>query len=221
MTEMGLGDGSNPNDYVLHNSFRRKGSNIVYITEEDYNRPGCKGAGSFETWKVPTNRKGLPTGGQVTIIDQWETELNAAGTASAAAMCSAHYFDVRGNVVAQGWYEQGVRFLDVSDPAKVRQIGFFSSPTALNWAAYFPPTDPTGELVYSFDATHGIDVLRLARPAQGKLSVPRDACERNCARFRPPTVKMPIRSAWFGAPSVGNPNGDFGYACRLNLSSVL
>lgn len=221
MSELGLGDGSNPNDYVLHNSHRRKNSSVLYITEEDYARPGCKGAGSFGTWKVPLNSKGLPSGGQVTIMDMWETELNAAGTASAAAMCSAHYFDVRGNLVAQGWYEQGVRFLDVSDSTKVRQIGYFSAPTALNWAAYFAPTDPTGEIVYSFDATHGIDVLSFNRPAQGKLSVPRDPCESNCQRFRPSTVKMPIRSEWFGTPTVGTPNGDFGYACRLNLSSAL
>ena len=220
MAELGLGDGSNPNDYILHNSHRIKGSNVLYITEEDYNRPGCRGAGSFETWNVPTNRKGMPNGGQVILIGQWATELNVAETTSAAAMCSAHYFDVRRNVVAQGWYEQGVRFLDVSDPAKIRQIGFFSAPTALNWAAYFPPTDPTGEIVYSFDATHGIDVLKLARPAKGALSVPREPCV-NCARFRPPTVKMPIRPEWYSAPTIGLPDDRFGYVCRLNLAGSL
>ena len=31
--------------------------------------------------------------------------------------CSAHWFTVRGNIVALGNYEQGLRFIDVSDPA--------------------------------------------------------------------------------------------------------
>jgi hypothetical protein len=209
--ELGIGDGSNPNDFILHNSHRTKNSGVVYITEEDYNRPGCRGAGSFETWKVPVHKKGpkkgAPTGEQVTLIDQWATELNVAGAASPAVMCSAHYFDVRGKVVAQGWYEQGTRFLDVSDPADVRQIGYFIPPNSLNWAAYFPPTDLSGSIVYSFDATHGIDVLQLALPG-GK--------GRNA-----PTVKAAIRPEWFAESPVGTPTDLYGFACRLGLAGDL
>lgn len=210
MDEIGLGDGSKPNDFILHNSYRKKNSKVVYITEEDYNRPGCRGAGSFETWKVPTykkgKKKGLPNGKQVTLLDHWETELGVAGAAAVAAMCSAHYFDVRGKVVAQGWYEQGTRFLDVSDPKDIRQIGFFSAPTAVTWAAYFAPTDPTGSIVYSFDASHGIDVLQLAIPDGVKKAK---------------TVKMGIRAEWLTAPTVGTPSATFGYACRLGVGGAL
>ena len=215
--ELGIGDGSNPNDFILHNSYRKKNSKVLYVTEEDYNRPGCRGAGSFETWRVPTKKKGMPNGKQVTLMDHWETELNVAGAAAPAVMCSAHYFDVLGNVVAQGWYEQGIRFLDVSNPKNVRQIGFFSAPNSLNWAAYFAPTDPSGEIVYSLDASHGLDVLQLARPAQGKLSYPQKACKSDCARHKPKTATMPIRPEWFAEPSVGTATDTFGYACRLNL----
>jgi hypothetical protein len=218
MSELGIGDGSNPNDYILHNSHRNKNSNVVYITEEDYNRPGCRGAGSFETWRVPT-KKGMPNGKQVTLLDHWETELNVAGAAAPAVMCSAHYFDVLGNVVAQGWYEQGIRFLDVSNPKDVRQIGFLSTPNSMNWAAYFAPTDPSGEIVYSLDASHGLDVLRLARPAKGKTSYPYKACKNDCAQHRPKTVTMKIRPEWFAEPSVGTASDTFGYACRLNLDA--
>lgn len=210
LTELGIGEGAGPNDFILHNSMRKKGSKVVYITEEDYNRPGCRGAGSFETWKVPVytkgRKKGLPTGEQVTLLGQWATELNVAGAAAPAVMCSAHYFDVRGKVIAQGWYEQGVRFLDVRNPRQIRQVGFFSAPQALNWAAYFAPTDPTGQVVYSFDASHGIDVLQLSLPQKLKNAK---------------TQTMPIRPDWFQESSVGTASDIYGYACRLNLAADL
>jgi hypothetical protein len=192
---------------------------IVYITEEDYTRPGCRGAGEFQTWRVATNKKGIPVG-QVTLLDQWATELSVGGAASPAAVCSAHYFDVRKNLVAQGWYEQGVRFLDVSKARDVRQIGYFVPPTSLVLAAYFAPTDPTGEVVYALDATHGIDVLRIERPTKGKLSVPHKSCAPNCSRFKPQTVASPIRPEWLAAPALGIEDDRFGYACRLGVDPV-
>ena len=217
MEELGLGDGANANDFILHNSMRSKNSSVVYVTEEDYTRPGCRGAGAFQTWRVPTNASGFPNGKRVTLIDQWQTEL-VADTAAAGVMCSAHYFDVRGKIAAQGWYEQGIRFLDVSDPTNIRQIGFMYTPTSLNWAAYFAPTDPNGRIVYSLDASHGIDVLRIGRPAQGKLSMPRVKCTERCWRFRPPRVKAPVPAEWKTGSPLGIENGLFGFACRLGIA---
>lgn len=207
LTELGLGDGSNPNDFVLHNSARKKNSSVVYVTEEDYTRPGCRGAGAFQTWRVPIYkkgpRKGLPNGKQVRLIDQWQTELTA-DTAAVAAVCSAHYFDVRGKVIAQGWYEQGTRFLDVSDPKNIRQIGFYSAPNAVTWAAYFSPTDPS--IVYSLDASHGIDVLRVTLPSKASEAK---------------KVRAPIRSEWRTVTGPGTATTLYGYACRIGLAGAL
>jgi hypothetical protein len=213
--ELGLGDGSNPNDYVLHNSIRRAGSDVIYITEEDYIRPGCRGAGSFETWRVDLPAPGDGTGGDgpgpgkgkgggnaggngkgkkggdpgdgaaaetgdpavVTFLDSWETEL-LADVAQPAAVCSAHYFDEADGLIAHAWYQQGVRFLDVSDPANIRQIGYYIPPAALAWSAYFHPDDP--RIVYVVDLAHGITVLRLDGPLAGEA----------------PTVTAPIRAEW-------------------------
>jgi hypothetical protein len=139
-------------------------------------------------------------------------------------MCSAHYFDLKKNLVAQGWYEQGVRFLDVSDPKKIRQVGYFIPPSAMTWAAYFPPTDPTLQTAYVFDATHGIDVLNIARPAKGALSAPHAPCKTTTCQKKnaPKARRAPILDEWMsGSPSVGTPNGDFGYACRLGLANVV
>ncbi|MDQ3951981.1 MAG: hypothetical protein M3279_03290 [Actinomycetota bacterium] len=217
LDELGIGPGDQPNDFILHNSMRAK-RGVVYVTEEDYTRPGCRGAGSFETWKLPLRADGSPNGEDMTLMDAWETEL-LADTANAAAMCSAHYFDHRKNVVAQGWYEQGVRLLDVSKPKSIRQVGYFVLPSAMTWAAYFPPTDRSGRVLYVLDATHGIDVLEFARPKTGPLSASGKACAgRRCARRVAPTVRAPIRAEWRAvAPPAGTPLNDFGYACRIRL----
>jgi FAD-dependent urate hydroxylase len=63
-------------------------------------------------------------------------------------LCSAHYFDVRDGLVAQAWYESGTRFLDVSDPSNIRQVGYWIPAKNVTWSAYYPPTDPTGQIVY-------------------------------------------------------------------------
>ena len=217
LTELGLGDGAKPNDYVLHNSLRVK-KGVVYVTEEDYTRPGCRGAGSFETWKLPLRGDGTPNGEDMTILDTWETEL-LADTANAAAMCSAHYFDHRSNVIAQGWYEQGLRLLDVSKPGAIRQVGYYIPPSAMTWAAYFPPTDRAGRVAYVFDATHGIDVIEFDRPKTGPISASGKACAgRRCAFRVAPTVRAPMRREWRAVtPATGTPLADFGYACRIRI----
>lgn len=229
--EFGVGDGTNPNDFIHHNSLRRKGGDVLYVTEEDYTRPGCEGAGSFQTWKVPTTGKGLPTGKDLTPLDQWATESvtqameTPPGSSNpVTALCSAHYFDLKKNIVAQGWYEQGVRFLDVSDPKKITQIGYFIPPSAMTWSAYFPPTDKTLQTAYVFDASHGIDVLRIARPAKGALSSPHVACKTAACKKKssPKARRAPILDEWLSAsPTVGTPNGPFGFACRLGLANVV
>jgi hypothetical protein len=236
----GLDDGSTYNDFIHHNSHRRAGDDVVFITEEDYSRPGCRGAGSFETWSLPVDENGQPTGAEMTPLDKWETEL-LADTAQPAAVCSAHYFDLRSNVVAQGWYEQGVRLLDVSDPADIRQVGYFITPTSAMWAAYWAPTDPKGRVLYAVDASHGIDVLEFDRPTSGPLAEPSDCeptpdkgkgkgkdngkgkkkghdkpkpCEQGEASE---PVEAPILPAWTVAAPAGAPTAAFGYACRTRV----
>ena len=197
-TELGLGDGSAPNDYILHNSLRRPGSTTLYVTEEDYTRPGCRGAGSFSTWSVDTTGRKKLGSEQSRVLDTWQTEL-LADTAQPAAVCSAHYFDERDGIIAQGWYQQGTRFLDVSDPTNIRQIGYFVAPGALTWAAHFAPTDPTGRTVYSLDAVSGITVLQLTGPGAGEA----------------PTVTAPVLASWTAPLDAVTASTTFGTACFL------
>jgi Domain of unknown function DUF11/LVIVD repeat len=162
-------DGSSLNDYIHHNSMRipngslaappagadpAADSDVVLITEEDYNRPTCAGAGSFETWRIGDDDK---------LHNLGRFDVEAGGT---QALCSAHYFDERGGLVAQGFYEQGTRFLDISDPADVRQVGYWIPQENMTWGALYVPSDPSGEVVYALDNLRGIDVLRIDRPSE-------------------------------------------------------
>jgi hypothetical protein len=225
--EFGLGDGDNYNDFIHHNSFRREDDSVVFITEEDYTRPTCAGAGSFQTWRLPMRNK-KPTGGRLTPIDKWQTELlseSPTPTAEnpAAAMCSAHYFDLRANMVAQGWYEQGTRFLDVSNPEKIRQIGYYFHTDSMTWASYFAPTDRGRDTVYVLDATSGIEILHIDRPNKGPLSAPHVGCNGSQTCLENNKVNRRTASIdpdWNSQPAIGFEDSRFGYACRLTLSDT-
>jgi hypothetical protein len=120
-------------------------------------------------------------------------------------LCSAHYFDERGGLVAQGWYEQGTRILDVRDPANIKQVGYFVMPVTETWAAYWAPTAPSGDIIYTVDLARGIDVLRIKRPAAGA-----------------PPKKALVRKQWLSDGTIVTPGSDFslenapfGWACRV------
>jgi hypothetical protein len=169
-------------------SLRR--GNVLLVTEEDYlqispNVGQCGGyEGSFQTWHVPYLHAGQyakdkPNGqagkGTMRSLDRWNTELlDSKTTTPAGAFCSAHYFDYnQPGFVAQGWYQQGTRILDVRDPRNIKQVGYFFTGAMETWAAYWVPvrngrgqvTDKSSNLVYTVDAVRGIDVLRVGLPS--------------------------------------------------------
>ena len=200
------------NDFIMHNS-KRMGRTLL-VTEEDYvdtsyAPPGqCQGQGKFETWNIKGGVGGL------TPMDTWMTELNgfvAGGGAQDSkapivANCSSHWFEERGGIAAVGWYEQGVRFLDVRNPKDIRQIGFYLPVDGATWAAYWVPG--ATDIVYTADPVRGIDVLRIKNPTAPSS----------------PTVAAPILAEWFGVPGteagpVGfDPSKTFGWACAIKTS---
>ena len=185
--------GANPspyNDFILHNSQRR--GKTLLITEEDYIDTdevppgGCRGQGKFETWDLSRLNKGA-----ITPLGTWETELNGMFTGGAVdskapvtVNCSSHWFDAKDGVAAVGWYEQGVRFLDYRTPTEIVQVGYYIPANGSTWAAYWSPTDPTGQIVYTADAYRGVDVLRIDG---GGLTGKK--------------VKAPVPDKWFGSPT--------------------
>jgi hypothetical protein len=203
--------GRNPspyNDFILHNSLRR--GKTLLITEEDYIDTdevppgGCRGQGKFETWDVSRLNKGA-----ITPLGTWETELNGMFTGGAVdskapvtVNCSSHWFDAKDGVAAVGWYEQGVRFLDYRTPTDITQVGYYIPANGSTWAAYWSPTDPNGEIVYTADAYRGVDVLKI-----------------NGGGLTGKKVKAPVRNEWFGSPAADSasfqPHADYGLMCPV------
>jgi hypothetical protein len=203
--------GANPspyNDFILHNSQRR--GKTLLVTEEDYIDTdevppgGCRGQGKFETWDL----SGLSQGA-ITPQDTWETELNGMFTGGAVdskapvtVNCSSHWFDAKSGVAAVGWYEQGVRFLDYRTPTDIKQVGYYIPANGSTWAAYWSPTDPNGEVVYTADAYRGVDVLKIDR---GGLTGKK--------------VKAPVHAQWFGSPASDSvsflPSSTYGFMCPM------
>jgi hypothetical protein len=203
--------GANPspyNDFILHNSQRR--GKTLLITEEDYIDTdevppgGCRGQGKFETWDTSGLGKG-----SIRPMDTWETELNGMFTGGAVdskapvtVNCSSHWFDAKSGVAAIGWYEQGVRFLDYRTPTDIKQVGYYIPANGSTWAAYWSPTDTTGQIVYTADAYRGIDVLRIDN---GGLTGKK--------------VAAPVPGSWFGSPTLDSatfaPGPTFGFVCPV------
>ena len=203
--------GRNPspyNDFILHNSQRR--GKTLLITEEDYIDTdevppgGCRGQGKFETWDTSQMKSGT-----LTPQDTWETELNGMFTGGAVdskapvtVNCSSHWFDAKDGVAAVGWYEQGTRFLKYSTPTDIQQVGYYIPANGSTWAAYWSPTDPNGEIVYTADAYRGVDVLKI------------DGGGRTGKK-----VKAPVPAGWFGSPAadanVFEPHPVYGFMCPV------
>jgi hypothetical protein len=175
--------------------------NVLAITEEDYAKPACEGQGSLQTWRITSERNADGTV-KLELLDFWTTELNElanlTGRSPATVNCSAHWLDVDGSLLAQGWYDQGVRFMDISNPRDIQQVGYHVTQGTF-WAAYFAPTDPERETVYALDTTSGLDVLHIERPEGGMKPRRKPASES----------ELSARTAW------GTPSGRWGYACRL------
>jgi hypothetical protein len=208
--------GRNPspyNDFILHNS-QRLGKTLL-VTEEDYIDTdevppgGCRGQGKFETWDLSQLNNG-------TIRPQgtWETELNGMFTGGAVdskapvtVNCSSHWFDAKNGIATVGWYEQGVRFLDYRKPTDITQVGYYIPANGSTWAAYWSPTDPNGEIVYTADADRGVDVLRIVGGGQTGNK-----------------VKAPVRDEWFGSPTFDSgsfePHPVYGFMCPLLKADV-
>jgi hypothetical protein len=147
------------NDFIHHNSQRISDSTLL-VTEEDL-RPGCRRAGTFQTWRIGAGRMVRP-------LDRFGVERDGG----ARIICSAHYFEHRDGLVAAGFYEQGLRLLRVDDARRITQVGYYIAEPSMAWGAMFARTDPAGEVVYVIDHAKGIDVIELDRAALAPVRRP-------------------------------------------------
>jgi hypothetical protein len=143
----------------MHNSLRepRAHKRVLYATEENIS-PLCSDSGRFTTYDLKGTFNGqgwrntARTHHRMRVLDTWTPEQQEG----ASGCSSAHYFSSRGDgVFANAFYEQGVRFLDVSNPRSIRQIGWYRPADSNTWAAYWHRG-----FVFVADLQRGVDVLR-------------------------------------------------------------
>jgi hypothetical protein len=194
------GTASPYNDFIHHNSQRpnarafRPGTppgvergNVVLVTEEDYANDGdevaCDRAGTFQTWELPDldgaayaarNPGAEANQGTMRPLDTINPPNDPGGGLStpAGAFCSAHWFDFHpSGIVAQGFYQQGLRLIDVRNPRDLQQFGFFTGGATQVWDAYWAPErDATGavvpgrktNLVFTTDVAQGVQVFEVS-----------------------------------------------------------
>ncbi|MFE9205624.1 LVIVD repeat-containing protein [Micromonospora sp. NPDC007230] len=180
------------NDFIHHNSMRPNAStfkpgarprvnngNVLLVTEEDYMNTDCATAGSFQTWYVE-KLDGTP--GAIRPLDRINPVDLGEGVASPRmAFCSAHWFDYhQSGIVAQAYYEGGLRLIDVRDPANLVEWGYFASGLSEVWDAYWVPernkngvaTGRKTNIVYTTDLIRGLDVFTVDLPNADPTSGP-------------------------------------------------
>ena len=190
------------NDFIHHNSLRPNGrnfkegaapglenGNVLLVTEEDYFNDGdevlCERAGSVQTWWVKdldgeAYRSGNPDSpgtGTISPLDSSNVPSEFGGGLSlpAGAFCSAHWFDYhQSGIMAQGFYQAGLRFVDVRDPRNIKQYGYVTGGGTEVWDAYWVPernvkgqaTGKKTNFVYTADLARGIDVFQVDLPRE-------------------------------------------------------
>jgi hypothetical protein len=190
----------------LHNSYHfptalgdRPAGDVMLITNEN-NNTNCANAGVFiisslagtydatddvGTPQAPARMNRLAT---FTVGGKEGEFVDPSGT-RAIGDCSAHWFTVKGNIVALGNYEQGTRFVDVSDPRNPKQVGWFRVPvrTANGSQPAIISSDTAApywhdRFVYVADYQRGIDVLKFSDPTPG--TVQSKVCWNSCADYQ-------------------------------------
>ncbi|HEX6920255.1 MAG TPA: hypothetical protein VF314_08510 [Actinomycetes bacterium] len=178
------------NDFIHHNSWRPNASrftpgaapsvangNVLLVTEEDYENTDCATAGSLQTWYVD-RLDGTPAA--VHPLDRINpVDLGEGVATPQMAFCSAHWFDYhQSGIVAQGYYEGGLRLIDVRDARDIKEYGYVASGLSEVWDAYWVPernkngvaTGRKTNVVYTVDAVRGLDVYTVDLP--GATSTP-------------------------------------------------
>ncbi|MEU5696571.1 hypothetical protein [Actinosynnema sp. NPDC020468] len=209
-----------------HNSFRPVGrtladgpkptrehpaGSLLLHTEESFGSSTCKDQGRFvissldgstdgESWRAtPDKPFTLKTVGVWSPDDQEGTDTGPD------AFCSAHYFDVRKRIVAYSWYEQGTRFLDISDPAHPIQVAYWRPDGAVSWAPYFHR-----DRVFVADYARGVEVLKLTKDAYDaqashtNVQLRTTPVAASVSSTDGPRKRLPLA-----------PDPDYGYACPM------
>ena len=147
-------DNARTNQVIHHNALRLDKHHVL-VSEEAFNGCGSDDptsgepqGGRFQTWRIDLDEKRL--------VPLALFSKKVPGVRS----CSSHWMDVNGgDVVADAFFEAGTRFFDVTDPKRLRQVGWFRPSDSAAGQAQYVPGRP--DLVYVSDYLRGLDVVKI------------------------------------------------------------
>ena len=195
------GDNARLNQLIHHGSLRFD-KNTVLVGEEAFDAPTCGGPdgdeeapqdGSLQTWRIDLKKKRLRP------MDTYDTVGNDVPQSAFLVDCSSHWFDLnKHKVVADAWYYNGVRFLDLANPKRMRPIGWYIGVNAMAGQTQYVPG--RADLVYVADYNRGLDVIKIANGGKGAKT-----------QAEPLPQPAPTKITF-------EPDPDFGYACPLPIA---
>jgi hypothetical protein len=190
-----------PTDGSVRASGVEKG-NVLVGTEEEFTRP-CGSSGRIVLSDITDSWGGEPASQstraqpyRMKTLDTFHPFLDTPETANPELGCSAHYFEIEGPMLGAAWYGQGLRLLDIGNARDVRQVGYYrvtgtdttTNPSSNSWDMAFRSDRRKGDLLYLFDMSRGVEVLRLkqgARAARKMKSVTAPSVRRDRFAARP------------------------------------
>jgi hypothetical protein len=213
-----------PTDGAVQASGVKEG-NVLVGTEEDFTTP-CGSSGKIVLSDTTDSLGGEPAS-QSTVADPYRMQpldtfhpfIDTPETANPTLGCSAHYFEIEGPMLGAAWYGQGLRLLDIGDARDVRQVAYYrvtgtdpaTNPSSNSWDMAFKTDRRKGDLLYLFDMSRGIEVLRLKQGV-------------NASRRMKSVTAPSVKSDRFAAKPVGSldravnsANGGTSYVCPLFL----
>lgn len=187
----GVGGVGTPSAMFMHNSLRPTNGkvhargvadgNILVGTEEQFN-DDCRSDGRLvfsdltDSWGGEPALNSTPAAPyRMKPLSTWHPAIDTPETTAPNTDCSAHYFDISDSVLAQAWYSQGVRVLDILNARTPRQIGYYrvtsdgsaDNPSSVVWDTQF-----RDGLLWVFDHERGVEVLRLDEPTGRAARLP-------------------------------------------------
>jgi hypothetical protein len=217
-----------PTDGSVRAAGVRRG-NVLVGTEEEFTRP-CGASGRIVLSDITDSWGGEPAQQstradpyRMRTLDSFHPFLDTPETANPDLGCSAHYFEIEGPMLGAAWYGQGLRLLDIGNARDVRQVGYYrvtgttpsdgANPSSNSWDMAFRTDRRRGDLIYLFDMSRGVEVLRLQGGARASgrmkaVTAPSVRRDRFAAR---PVGSLDGRAASFSDA------GGSGFVCPLFL----
>jgi hypothetical protein len=123
-----------------------------------------------------------------------------------AVLVARIWFDEQAGIAAVGWYEKGTRFLDATNPSRIRQVGYYLPANGSTWAA--------------LGAEGQVEIHRLRARCVPRSGRPEDQQGGRDSKTR----RAPTPRQWYATGTGIDgylPSKRFGYLCPLPRGRLL